>query len=133
MKQVTIGALTLSNDLPLAVIAGPCQLESLDHARMIAEAMARACADAGAQFIFKASYDKANRTSLSGKRGLGIAHGLEIGRAAVRNYMPMQAGDVPATWADASLLSALTGYRPQTPFRDGVAAFVRWYRDYYRV
>ncbi len=58
---------------------------------------------------------------------------LEIGRAAVRNYMPMQAGDVPATWADASLLSALTGYRPQTPFRDGVAAFVRWYRDYYRV
>ncbi len=83
MKQVTIGALTLSNDLPLAVIAGPCQLESLDHARMIAEAMARACADAGAQFIFKASYDKANRTSLSGKRGLGIAHGLEI-LAAIR-------------------------------------------------
>jgi UDP-glucuronate 4-epimerase len=56
----------------------------------------------------------------------------EIGTKAVRNYMPMQQGDVPATWADASLLHSLTGYRPQTPFREGVAHFVRWYRDYYR-
>jgi UDP-glucuronate 4-epimerase len=55
----------------------------------------------------------------------------EIGKKAVRNYMPMQRGDVPATWADASLLQSLTGYRPQTPFREGVARFVRWYRDYY--
>lgn len=55
----------------------------------------------------------------------------EIGKKAVRNYMPMQQGDVPATWADASLLQSLTGYRPQTPFREGVARFVRWYRDYY--
>ena len=54
-----------------------------------------------------------------------------LGRKAVRNYMPMQLGDVPATWADASLLHALTGYRPQTPVRDGVARFVAWYRDYY--
>jgi UDP-glucuronate 4-epimerase len=55
----------------------------------------------------------------------------EVGKKAVRNYMPMQQGDVPATWADASLLQTLTGYRPQTPFREGVARFVRWYRDYY--
>ncbi len=55
----------------------------------------------------------------------------EIGKKTVRNYMPMQQGDVPATWADASLLQSLTGYRPQTPFREGVARFVRWYRDYY--
>lgn len=55
----------------------------------------------------------------------------EIGKKAIRNYMPMQQGDVPATWADASLLQSLTGYRPQTPFREGVARFVRWYRDYY--
>lgn len=47
--------------------------------------------------------------------------------------MPMQQGDVPATWADASLLRELTGYAPQTNFRDGVAAFVSWYRDYYQV
>ena len=55
------------------------------------------------------------------------------GRPAIRNLMPMQAGDVPATWADASLLQALTGYAPQTPFRDGVARFVEWYREYHRV
>ncbi len=57
----------------------------------------------------------------------------ECGRAAVKNFMPMQQGDVPATWADASLLKSLTGYAPQTPFREGVARFVAWYRDYYRV
>ncbi|MGV8952255.1 MAG: NAD-dependent epimerase/dehydratase family protein [Cypionkella sp.] len=57
----------------------------------------------------------------------------ETGRKAIRNYMPMQTGDVPATWADANLLKSLTGYAPQTNFRDGVAAFVRWYRDYYRI
>lgn len=55
----------------------------------------------------------------------------EIGKKAIRNYMPMQQGDVPATWADASLLQSLTGYRPQTSFREGVARFVQWYRDYY--
>jgi UDP-glucuronate 4-epimerase len=55
----------------------------------------------------------------------------EVGRKAIRNYMPMQQGDVPATWADATLLQQLTGYRPATPFREGVAKFVAWYRDYY--
>jgi 2-dehydro-3-deoxyphosphooctonate aldolase (KDO 8-P synthase) len=78
MKDVKIGGLTVSNDRPLTVIAGPCQLESRDHALMIAQAMARACDEAGAQFIFKASYDKANRTSLKGVRGLGIDEGLKI-------------------------------------------------------
>ncbi|MDH5528454.1 MAG: 3-deoxy-8-phosphooctulonate synthase [Paracoccaceae bacterium] len=78
MKDVTIGALTVGNDRPLVVIAGPCQLESADHAQMIAGTMAEACAAVGAQYIFKASYDKANRTSLSGKRGLGIDVGLKI-------------------------------------------------------
>ena len=57
----------------------------------------------------------------------------ELGKKAIRNYMPMQTGDVPATWADASVLHQLTGYRPQTPFREGVARFVRWYRDYYQI
>lgn len=54
----------------------------------------------------------------------------ELGIEAQRNYMPMQPGDVPATWADASLLERLTGYKPQTELRDGIAAFVRWYREY---
>lgn len=77
-KHVRIGQVTCGNDLPLTVIAGPCQLESLDHAMMIADQMAEACAKAGASFVFKASYDKANRTSLSGRRGLGIEEGLDI-------------------------------------------------------
>ncbi len=55
----------------------------------------------------------------------------EVGRPAIRNMMDMQPGDVPATWADATLLHDLTGYRPQTPFREGVAAFVRWFRQHY--
>ena len=55
------------------------------------------------------------------------------GKTAIRNYMPMQPGDVPATWADASLLKRLTGYAPQTPMRDGIRQFVAWYRDYYGV
>ncbi len=55
----------------------------------------------------------------------------ELGKKAIRNMLPMQTGDVPATWADASLLANLTGYKPQTSFRDGVARFVSWYRDYF--
>ncbi|MBD3785679.1 MAG: 3-deoxy-8-phosphooctulonate synthase [Sphingomonadales bacterium] len=78
MKDVSIGGLTVGNDRPLALIAGPCQLESRDHALMIADTLAQAAAAAGAQFIFKASYDKANRTSLSGKRGMGIEAGLRV-------------------------------------------------------
>ena len=78
MKDVAIGGLTASNDRPLTIIAGPCQLESADHAQMIAGKMAEACATVGAQYVFKASYDKANRTSLSGKRGLGMDTGLKI-------------------------------------------------------
>ena len=77
MHTVNIGSLAVSNDLPLLVIAGPCQLESTDHAQMIAGQMAEVCARHGAQFVFKGSYDKANRTSLSGKRGLGIQEGLK--------------------------------------------------------
>jgi UDP-glucuronate 4-epimerase len=57
----------------------------------------------------------------------------ELGQKAIRNYMPMQLGDVPATWANASLLQNLTGYTPQTPFREGVRQFVAWYRDYYQI
>ena len=78
MTDVKIGAVTCGNAQPLTVIAGPCQLESLDHAQMIAGVMAEACKAAGAQFVFKASYDKANRTSLAGKRGLGMDAGLDI-------------------------------------------------------
>jgi UDP-glucuronate 4-epimerase len=54
-----------------------------------------------------------------------------LGKKAIRNYMPMQMGDVPATWADNDLLQSLTGYRPQTDFKEGIARFVAWFRDYH--
>ncbi|WP_170423425.1 NAD-dependent epimerase/dehydratase family protein [Ruegeria arenilitoris] len=54
-----------------------------------------------------------------------------VGKKAIRNYMPMQMGDVPATWANNDLLQRLTGYRPQTDFKDGIARFVEWFRDYH--
>lgn len=78
MKRVSIADLTVGNDCPLTIIAGPCQLESSDHAQMIAGQMAETCKSAGAGYIFKASYDKANRTSLSGQRGLGMDRGLAV-------------------------------------------------------
>lgn len=53
-----------------------------------------------------------------------------LGLTAKRNLMPMQAGDVPATWANAELLKSLTGYQPKTDVREGVAKFVAWYRDW---
>lgn len=76
MKHVQVADLTIGNDRPLTVIAGPCQIESLDQGHEIAGRMQEACKAAGAQYVFKASYDKANRTSLSGGRGMGIDAGL---------------------------------------------------------
>jgi 2-dehydro-3-deoxyphosphooctonate aldolase (KDO 8-P synthase) len=75
---VEIGSIAVSNRHPLTLIAGPCQLESLDHALMIAESLARTCAETGTGFIFKSSYDKANRTSVSARRGLGMDEGLSV-------------------------------------------------------
>lgn len=89
MTQVTIGDVIIGNDRPLTVIAGPCQLESETHAQMIAGQMKEACDAVGAQYVFKASYDKANRTSLAGIRGLGIDEGLKVLQSVAR------ANDVP--------------------------------------
>jgi len=77
-QTVRIGDFAVGGTRPFALISGPCQLESLDHARRMAEGIAQACAPTGTRFVFKASYDKANRSSLSGTRGLGMERGLEI-------------------------------------------------------
>jgi len=58
---------------------------------------------------------------------------FELGIEAKRNLMPMQMGDVPATWADSSLLTSLTSYQPETDYREGVHKFIEWYREYYQV
>ena len=76
--SVTIGEITVAQDAPLALISGPCQLESLEHARMMAERLLAACAPSGTPLIFKSSYDKANRSSIGTKRGLGMDEGLSI-------------------------------------------------------
>jgi 2-dehydro-3-deoxyphosphooctonate aldolase (KDO 8-P synthase) len=78
MKVINIGDITVSNHAPYTLIAGPCQLESLDHARMLAEQISIATELTKTHWIFKASYDKANRSSLHGERGLGIEEGLSI-------------------------------------------------------
>ena len=56
-----------------------------------------------------------------------------IGKKAIRNYMPMQKGDVPATWANTDLLKKLTGYAPKTDVKDGIKKFVDWYTTYYKI
>lgn len=77
-RTVTVGDIAIGANNPFALITGPCQLESLDHARMMAERIAAACAPTGTRFVFKASYDKANRSSITTRRGLGIDEGLKI-------------------------------------------------------
>ena len=78
MRTVEVANVAFGNDRPFALIAGPCQLETLDHARMLASEMARITGALGIPFVFKASFDKANRSSLKGRRGTGIDEGLTI-------------------------------------------------------
>ena len=75
---VSAKSVTFSNDAPFALIAGPCQMESRDHAMMIVEKMKRITEDLGIPYVFKASFDKANRTSLKGKRGIGLSGALPV-------------------------------------------------------
>ncbi len=77
-KIVKIGQLRVSNAEAVTLIAGPCQLEGRDHALRIAETLASICADVGVGLIFKSSYDKANRTSLTAQRGMGMDEGLAV-------------------------------------------------------
>lgn len=78
IAEVRVGGLKIGAGRPLAILAGPCVLESLEGAVEIAERLREAAEEVGFQFIFKASFDKANRTSLSGFRGPGMEHGLEL-------------------------------------------------------
>ncbi len=72
-----VGPVRIGNALPFALISGPCQAEGVQHSLDIAGTLAGLCAARGIGLIFKASYDKANRTSLGGRRGLGMEAGLE--------------------------------------------------------
>ncbi|HLW28963.1 MAG TPA: 3-deoxy-8-phosphooctulonate synthase [Kiloniellales bacterium] len=76
--HVQIGSLTVGNDLPLAIIAGPCAMESREHALEMAQALSEICGSLGVGLIYKSSFDKANRTSLSSQRGIGLDQALPI-------------------------------------------------------
>ena len=76
--EISLGSLRLGAGNPLFVIAGPCVIESEAHARKMAECVSRIAADAGVPYIFKASYDKANRSSVKAFRGPGLSEGLRI-------------------------------------------------------
>jgi len=77
-STVKVGNVAFSNTSPLALIAGPCQMESRDHAFMMAGSLKEICARLGIGLVFKSSFDKANRTSLSGERGLGLSKSLSV-------------------------------------------------------
>src|ERR1700739_36301 len=77
-KEISLGGLRLGGGAPLFLIAGPCVIESDAHARMIAERVVKIAADEGVPYIFKASYDKANRSSIKAYRGPGANEGLRI-------------------------------------------------------
>jgi 2-dehydro-3-deoxyphosphooctonate aldolase (KDO 8-P synthase) len=77
-KHIKAGNTTFGNDLPFTLIAGPCQMESRDHALMMAEKLAEITSKLGIDFIYKSSFDKANRTSLNSTRGIGIDKALPI-------------------------------------------------------
>jgi 2-dehydro-3-deoxyphosphooctonate aldolase (KDO 8-P synthase) len=76
-RHVEVGPVTLGNDLPVVLIAGPCQIEGRAHALETAAALAGMCAARGLGLIYKSSFDKANRTSAASPRGLGLAKGIE--------------------------------------------------------
>lgn len=85
-KKIKIGRFEIGNKLPLAIIAGPCQIESFDHAVMIASEMVKITQKLGINYIFKASFDKANRTSINGARGVGLKEGMRTFAEIKRLY-----------------------------------------------
>src|SRR5215468_101531 len=76
--SVSIGNVTFGNDRPIALFAGPCQMESRAHALEMATALKEICGRLGIGLVYKTSFDKANRTSLKGKRGIGLEGALPV-------------------------------------------------------
>ncbi len=85
MRSIKINKITIANNLPFTLIAGPCQVENLDHSLMMAEKIAYITNKLGINFIFKSSFDKANRSSIEGKRGIGLEKTIEIFHQVKKN------------------------------------------------
>ena len=85
-RRIQVGDITFSNDLPFVLIGGPCQLESMDHSLELAGQIVDITKKLGIPYVFKASFDKANRTSIHGVRGVGLEKALDIFRAIKTRY-----------------------------------------------
>jgi 2-dehydro-3-deoxyphosphooctonate aldolase (KDO 8-P synthase) len=103
-KEIKIGQVTIGNKLPLSLIAGPCQIESREHAIFIAGSMVEITKKLGINYIFKASFDKANRTSINGARGVGLEEGMRTFEQIRKLYptLPILT-DVHETWQCAEV------------------------------
>ncbi|MSP33628.1 MAG: 3-deoxy-8-phosphooctulonate synthase, partial [Rickettsiales bacterium] len=78
MRIVQVKNIKIANNLPFTLIAGPCQIETRDHSLMMANNIKRICDKLGINFIYKSSFDKANRSSIDGQRGIGLEKSFEI-------------------------------------------------------
>lgn len=85
-KKIHVGDFAIANDLPIMLFAGPCQIESLQHSLDMAGRIAEICKKQGINFVYKSSFDKANRSSLEGKRGVGINESLKIFAEVKKHY-----------------------------------------------
>jgi len=85
-KTLNIGSVVCGNDAPLMLIAGPCAIESRDHALDMAGSLIEICAALGIGFIYKSSFDKANRTSIRSPRGIGLHEGLKVLEAVGKTF-----------------------------------------------
>ncbi|MBO7097333.1 MAG: 3-deoxy-8-phosphooctulonate synthase [Alphaproteobacteria bacterium] len=98
-KTVYVGNVPFSNNLPFALICGPCQIESRDHAVMIAGAMRELTKKLDIPYVFKASFDKANRTSINGARGVGLEEGIKTFDTIKQLYPDLPiVTDIHETW-----------------------------------
>jgi 2-dehydro-3-deoxyphosphooctonate aldolase (KDO 8-P synthase) len=77
-RRISIGSVDVGNDLPIVLISGPCQIENLEHTLKIAAKLVSVCEKQSIKLIFKASFDKANRSSISGRRGIGLEEGMRV-------------------------------------------------------
>jgi len=98
MSLINIHGTLVDNNLPFVLIAGPCQIESRDHAHYTAAAIKEICKELDIKLIYKSSYDKANRSSINGKRGIGIEEGLRILKEIKDEYNLPVITDVHETW-----------------------------------
>jgi 2-dehydro-3-deoxyphosphooctonate aldolase (KDO 8-P synthase) len=100
---VTVGAAVFGNDLPLALIAGPCQIETLDHALFMAESLCAIADRCKIGLVFKSSFDKANRTSAAAQRGIGLKSAVKIFEAVKSRFGLAVLTDVHESWQCAEI------------------------------